>query len=206
MDLTSSINMSPPEASQPYCLLCQGLENNFTIAGFHLSLLLISKTLNVLYRYTQNHRVSNKDGKKTPKNDEIKHEHIHLLYVGCIWRLSCCKSWVAAFKESLPIPLQHCKHTHQNTENDWSWVISSCLYLPTLRYDFTFYKKKTLALAGVAQCNEHRLQVKGWQVLFPIRAHAWVEGQVPSRGHVRLNHTLLFLSLSFSLPSPLSKV
>ena len=30
--------------------------------------------------------------------------------------------------------------------------------------------------------------------------HAWVVGQVPSRGHARGNHTLLFLSLSFSLP------
>ena len=32
-----------------------------------------------------------------------------------------------------------------------------------------------------------------------------VAGQVPSREHVRGNHTLMFLSLSFSLPSPLSK-
>ena len=31
-------------------------------------------------------------------------------------------------------------------------------------------------------------------------AHA---GQVPSREHLRGNHTLMFLSLSFSLPSPL---
>ena len=34
------------------------------------------------------------------------------------------------------------------------------------------------------------------------RAHAWVAGQVPSRGRTRGNHTLLFLSLSFSIPSP----
>ena len=36
-----------------------------------------------------------------------------------------------------------------------------------------------------------------------IRAHAWVAGQVPSRGCVRGNHTLMFPS--FSLPSPLFK-
>ena len=30
--------------------------------------------------------------------------------------------------------------------------------------------------------------------------------QVPSVGHARGNHTLLFLSLSFSLPFPLSKI
>ena len=38
--------------------------------------------------------------------------------------------------------------------------------------------------------------------IFPIRAHACIAGQVPSRGHVRGNRTL-FLSLSFFLPSPL---
>ena len=38
-----------------------------------------------------------------------------------------------------------------------------------------------------------------------LRAHAWVVGQVPSRGQAKGNHTLIFLSLSFSRPSPLSK-
>ena len=46
---------------------------------------------------------------------------------------------------------------------------------------------------------------KGLPVGFPVRVHAWVVGQVPSRGYVRGIHTLMFLSLSFSLPSPLSK-
>ena len=36
-------------------------------------------------------------------------------------------------------------------------------------------------------------------------ARAWVAGQVPSRGCVRDNHTLMFLSLSFFPPSPLWK-
>ena len=49
------------------------------------------------------------------------------------------------------------------------------------------------------------LRTKRSPVRFPVRAHAWVVGQVPSRGHTRGNHTLMFLSLSFSLPSPLSK-
>ena len=47
------------------------------------------------------------------------------------------------------------------------------------------------------------LQTKGLQVQFPVRAHAWVAVQVPSKGCVRGNHTLMFLSLSFSLPYPL---
>ena len=43
------------------------------------------------------------------------------------------------------------------------------------------------------------LQTKGSPIQFPVRAHAWVEGQVPSRGCLRGNHTVMFLSLSFSL-------
>ena len=52
------------------------------------------------------------------------------------------------------------------------------------------------------------LQIKGWLVQFPVREHAWVMGQVPSWGHVRgnqrISHTSVFLSLSFSFPSPYS--
>ena len=50
------------------------------------------------------------------------------------------------------------------------------------------------------------LQTKGSWVLFPIRALVCIAGQVPSRGRARDNHTLMFLSLSFSLPSPLPKI
>ena len=49
------------------------------------------------------------------------------------------------------------------------------------------------------------LRTKGSPVRFPVRAHAWVAGPVPSRGHTRGNHTLMFLPLSFYLLSPLSK-
>ena len=58
------------------------------------------------------------------------------------------------------------------------------------------------ALAGVAQGLSTGLQIRGSLVRFPVRAHAWVAGQVPSGGHVRGNHTLMFLYLSFSLPFP----
>ena len=43
-------------------------------------------------------------------------------------------------------------------------------------------------------------QTKRSPVQFPVRAHAWVAGQAPSRGPVRGKHTLMFLSFSFSLP------
>ena len=41
---------------------------------------------------------------------------------------------------------------------------------------------------------------KGHLVQFPVRAHALVAGQVPSRGHVRGNRILMFPSLFFFLP------
>ena len=49
------------------------------------------------------------------------------------------------------------------------------------------------------------LQTKWSPVRFPVRAHAWVGGRVPSGAHTRSNHTLMFLSPSFSFPSLLSK-
>ena len=49
------------------------------------------------------------------------------------------------------------------------------------------------------------LGTKGSPVQFPVRAQAWVAGQDPSWGCVRGNHTLMFLSFSISLTSPLYK-
>ena len=46
-------------------------------------------------------------------------------------------------------------------------------------------ERELSALAGVAQWIEHRLQIKGLPVQFPVRAHAWVVGQVPSRDLAR---------------------
>ena len=60
-----------------------------------------------------------------------------------------------------------------------------------------------MALAGVAQGLSASLQTKGSPVLFPVRAHAWVVGQVPSRGCGKGNHTLMFLSLSLLISIPL---
>ena len=58
------------------------------------------------------------------------------------------------------------------------------------------------ALAGVPQWLGASLQIKGLPVQFPVRTHAWVAGQVPSRGACeRQPHTDVFsLSISPSLP------
>ena len=37
------------------------------------------------------------------------------------------------------------------------------------------------------------LRTTGLLVRFPVGAHAWVVGWVPSRGRMRGNHTLMFL-------------
>ena len=50
------------------------------------------------------------------------------------------------------------------------------------------------------------LQTKGLRVPFPVRTHAWVVGHIPSRGHRRDNHTLMFPSFSFILPYLPSKI
>ena len=65
--------------------------------------------------------------------------------------------------------------------------------------------KDTTSPDGVCHWIEC-LWTKGFWVRFPVRAHAWLAGQAPSRGRRRGNHTLLFLSFSFSLPFPLSKI
>ena len=49
------------------------------------------------------------------------------------------------------------------------------------------------------------LQTKGSPVGFPVRAQAWVAGQVPSRGHARDNHIPhIDVSLPLSPRLPLS--
>ena len=59
--------------------------------------------------------------------------------------------------------------------------------------------RNVMALAGVAHWIAwHPVNQGGRWFDFPSRAQAWVAGWVPSVGHMRGNHTLMFLSLSFS--------
>ena len=62
-----------------------------------------------------------------------------------------------------------------------------------------------MSLASIVQWTEHGPVNQRSPVRFPVRAHAWVVGQVPSTGCMRGNHTLMFFSLSFSYSSSLSK-
>ena len=61
-----------------------------------------------------------------------------------------------------------------------------------------------MVLAGVAQWIECQPMNQGSPVRFPVRPHAWVAGQAPSRGRARGNHTFMSPSLPPS-PFPFSK-
>ena len=77
--------------------------------------------------------------------------------------------------------------------------------LTYIMYSLILFEEKCVfpqrgkSLAGLAQwieCWTVKQKVTG---LIPVRAHAWVAGQVPSRGCERSNHTLMFPFLSASL-------
>ena len=85
-------------------------------------------------------------------------------------------------------------------EKEKETLIGCFLYAPQWGTELATWvmcpdQKSNLALAGVAQWIECSLQSKGSLVQFPVRAHAWVSGLVPSRGSVRGNHTLIDISL-----------
>ena len=77
------------------------------------------------------------------------------------------------------------------------WIFHVCIFE-------TLKEKKDPWLVWLSGLSTG-LRTRGLPVWFPVRAHAWVAGQVPRRGHSRRNHTLVFLSPSFSFFSPLSK-
>ena len=96
--------------------------------------------------------------------------------------------------------------TWGQARGNWSMLLCHIYVSLPLFLPFPHFLKKISALWLVWLSGlSASLQTKGLLVQFPVRAHAWIVGQVPSGGHVRGNHTLMFLSLSFSLLSPLSK-
>ena len=56
------------------------------------------------------------------------------------------------------------------------------------------------ALAAVAQWTECRPANPKLLVRFPVRAHAWVAGQVPIWGRARGNQSMYFSHINVSLP------
>ena len=89
----------------------------------------------------------------------------------------------------------HCRKEGQKKENHKQNCIQVSRNDNTLPHlKFTIFNLKILqdsALAGVAQlieCQTVDQKVKRLLVPFLVRAHAWVVGQVPSRGHARGNH------------------
>ena len=60
----------------------------------------------------------------------------------------------------------------------WIWYEISRILLKIIQVKELIH----MALAGVAQWIECGLRTKGSQVQFPVRAHAWIAGQIPSGG------------------------
>ena len=83
------------------------------------------------------------------------------------------------------------------------WIDKLCIH--TVEYYSAIKMHEVLAWLVWLSGLSASLQTTGSLVRCPVRAHAWVAGQVPSKGCARGNNTLMFFSLSFSLPSPLSK-
>ena len=84
-------------------------------------------------------------------------------------------SWLSCKVFDVTIVVNLVKDTHNLS------ILS--LQLPVNLY--LFQNKMFLALAGVAQWIEGRpagLRTKGSLVRFPVRAYAWVAGQVPGWG------------------------
>ena len=68
-------------------------------------------------------------------------------------------------------------------------------------------KRQITALASVAQWIEHWPENQRVASLIPHQGTAWVAGQIPGGGgRMTSNHTLMFLSLSFSFLSLLTKI
>ena len=68
-----------------------------------------------------------------------------------------------------------------------------------------FENVEVLALAGVTQLIEHQPENQRVTSSISSRGIHWGAGQVPRCGVCKRQLTLMFLSLSFSLPSILSK-
>ena len=107
--------------------------------------------------------------------------HLHIQYIHILGNCQCVNSYTLAIMFYINFPASILEY--------FCDVLKNC-FSPWLVW-----------LSGLSA----GLQTKGSLVQFPVRAHAWVVGQVPSGGHVRGNHTLMFLSLFFSHHSPLSK-
>ena len=145
------------------------------------------------------------------------------IYSGCLWSTSflywlyeilCLESLADTYKI-----VNRCFRNKQ--KNEWM------LFLPSLEIHIRlakngwrlnngpiFWKEETIERSWLCLKPQKRkqpwlvwlsglsagLQTKGLLVWFPVKAYAWVVGQVPSRGHVRGNHTLMFPFLFPALP------
>ena len=111
------------------------------------------------------------------------------------------ESWFGTSESSLTPPSSLLSHQSLQPVGSTS-VISPhffCIIFATLFLHLYYFKNFLLWLVWLSGLSAG-LQTKASPVRFPVRAHAWVVGQVPSYGHVRGNYTVMFLFLSSSFP------
>ena len=105
-------------------------------------------------------------------------------------------------------------HSEKNNLGRRKYKLSIALHLgfgisPSCHFSVCehFYKNVIIGpwpvwLSGLSTGRPVNQRITG---SIPVRAHAWVVGQVPNWRHVTGHHSLMFLSLSFSLPFSKSK-
>ena len=106
----------------------------------------------------------------------------------------CPKSVINIDQDTIPLANTICSSAEVNKETQQK----SCQF-------WFLYKKETSALAVWVRALSTRLWTERSLVQFPVSTHALVAGQAPGWGNMR-GIWLMFLSISFSLPSPLSKI
>ena len=74
-------------------------------------------------------------------------------------------------------------------------MLNVCLIKSTFLKEFVVFY-----LAGIALWIEHGPEKQRVTGVIPSQGTCLGVGQVPSRGRARSNHTLMFLTLSLSLP------
>ena len=116
----------------------------------------------------------------------------------------CCE---VQMRSSNPLLYLHSFLVHASCSNCYKSFTSSLALASTYQTamlppdsfkNTDMIKPRLVLLSGLRT----HLWIAGSPVRFLVRARAWVADQVTSRGHMRSNHILMFLSLSFSLPFP----
>ena len=112
------------------------------------------------------------------------------------------------FFESILISQEH--RIYVTVPASWNSNGDRCCLLSCHRFSYIYHVRKKIFFWWKTKSRPWLvwlsglsigLRTKGLWVRFPVKARAWITAQVTSRGRMRGNHTLMFLSL-FLFPFP----